>query len=841
MKAFLSHSSVDKKLVTKVHDILGKNKAWLDAVQIDVGERIPDKINKGLEEATHFILFWSTNSKNSNWVKAELNAGFVKTMADKCKFMIFVLDDTPLPSLYESYKYSKIDTSDLDKAAENICNIILGSTSSVVNRSSFVNRTKEIGDIESALNQGAKLIIIHGILGIGKFSLAKKANEWLFSNQIKPLIIDFNKVHGLTELAITMSTYLKNEIPEVYFDKKAVKSDIQLLFEIASSQKRQIILRDVKSWLLDSSEPNEDLAFLINIILESEMFINMPVIITSTRYIKPCFSWNVNDFMQLKLKGMKDEHIASIIKNNLFLSFEEYSYEKTVNFAKKLYGYPLAAKLAAYHISNDGYDYYLQQDSNMTALKVGLAKQLISYSKPTEECVKYLKLLALSQSSLYNSEYLEVFEGYTAEQISAVSDEAFWLGLVYFDNGSYKLEHIVEDYYYDLAFNDPIKPIILNKLEKYLKERINTIKYTEPDNYLRLLPITLHILMLNFKINDVFEIRSDMSNTMKATMWDLYNHRNYDGALNIANALIDNGNEDSVNEAKYVSALCNIRTEAFVQATKIINELIASEGETARYNYALGRIAKYQGHFEKALILFEKALHLNPRHMSSLRESAECYCYLDDTTNAIARIKQAKQIDDSNVYISLLECRILAKSGKAEEALKLIDSQSLLVDDPSQIYFRRGRIYDEMNNQPLAIECYKKAIEYNNLDARLCLLNHTISTDENAATEIESLNKILKGKRKFILLNIKARYIGYYGHQEDEAIKLLDDVADMYRDRQWYAVKLQLLKKIKVDHQENGRKQMASLYERKIQELNTSFSCKFTDDISDIRLLLPDA
>lgn len=108
IKAFLSHTSVDKDLVGLVHKKLAANNAWYDAANIENGESIPEKINEGLRMATHYVLFWSENAKNSPWVKAELNAAFVRFLASKCKFMIFCIDDTELPELLQPYRYDKV-------------------------------------------------------------------------------------------------------------------------------------------------------------------------------------------------------------------------------------------------------------------------------------------------------------------------------------------------------------------------------------------------------------------------------------------------------------------------------------------------------------------------------------------------------------------------------------------------------------------------------------------------------------------------------------------------------------------------------------------------------------
>ena len=80
MKAFLSHTSSDKDLVGLVQKKLTQANAWYDAVDIENGESIPEKINDGLRNATHYVLFWSEKASKSPWVHAELNAAFIRML-----------------------------------------------------------------------------------------------------------------------------------------------------------------------------------------------------------------------------------------------------------------------------------------------------------------------------------------------------------------------------------------------------------------------------------------------------------------------------------------------------------------------------------------------------------------------------------------------------------------------------------------------------------------------------------------------------------------------------------------------------------------------------------------
>ncbi|HAG84646.1 MAG TPA: hypothetical protein DCL61_26705 [Cyanobacteria bacterium UBA12227] len=77
MKAFISHSSIDKQLVERLAADLRTREgidAWLDKWEILPGDRIPERLEEGLSNAGIFILILSPESVNSQWVSYEKDA-----------------------------------------------------------------------------------------------------------------------------------------------------------------------------------------------------------------------------------------------------------------------------------------------------------------------------------------------------------------------------------------------------------------------------------------------------------------------------------------------------------------------------------------------------------------------------------------------------------------------------------------------------------------------------------------------------------------------------------------------------------------------------------------------
>jgi hypothetical protein len=105
MRAFLSHSSLDKAIVIDVQKGLEAESTWLDRAEIEWGEMFLERIAEGVASATDFVLFWSKNASKSEWVRLEVNMAFLQALRRKAiRLRVVALDDTPLPLYLEPYQ-----------------------------------------------------------------------------------------------------------------------------------------------------------------------------------------------------------------------------------------------------------------------------------------------------------------------------------------------------------------------------------------------------------------------------------------------------------------------------------------------------------------------------------------------------------------------------------------------------------------------------------------------------------------------------------------------------------------------------------------------------------------
>ena len=87
--AFLCHASEDKEIARPLAEELQRNgiDTFYDEWEIGPGDSFRQKIDKGIEDCTHFIVLLTHNSIQKRWVNEEIDAGFVQNLEGKCKFI----------------------------------------------------------------------------------------------------------------------------------------------------------------------------------------------------------------------------------------------------------------------------------------------------------------------------------------------------------------------------------------------------------------------------------------------------------------------------------------------------------------------------------------------------------------------------------------------------------------------------------------------------------------------------------------------------------------------------------------------------------------------------------
>lgn len=86
---FLSHASEDKELAREIARRLFESgvDVFFDEWEIRSGDSIREKVDAGLGRCTHFVVLLTPTSINKSWVRAEMDAAFVKKIEGECRFI----------------------------------------------------------------------------------------------------------------------------------------------------------------------------------------------------------------------------------------------------------------------------------------------------------------------------------------------------------------------------------------------------------------------------------------------------------------------------------------------------------------------------------------------------------------------------------------------------------------------------------------------------------------------------------------------------------------------------------------------------------------------------------
>ena len=111
---FISHSSQDAVSSLRLAEDLKKAglKVWLDEWDIAVGERITDKIQRGLTSADYLAVWLTRASIESGWVEREWQAKYHAEIASNSIMILPLLaEDCTIPILLSDKKYADFRSS----------------------------------------------------------------------------------------------------------------------------------------------------------------------------------------------------------------------------------------------------------------------------------------------------------------------------------------------------------------------------------------------------------------------------------------------------------------------------------------------------------------------------------------------------------------------------------------------------------------------------------------------------------------------------------------------------------------------------------------------------------
>jgi hypothetical protein len=152
---FLCHASEDKEFVDIFATYLDSRDVdlWYDKREIKVGDSIVNRINDGLDAASHLVVVLSKSSVKKPWVQKELSSALMKQLQDKSITIIPLLrEDCKIPALLADIKYADC-RENINAGFQQLVDDIFGSRDGITKKESLIRgQEKEIAMTGKVIN-----------------------------------------------------------------------------------------------------------------------------------------------------------------------------------------------------------------------------------------------------------------------------------------------------------------------------------------------------------------------------------------------------------------------------------------------------------------------------------------------------------------------------------------------------------------------------------------------------------------------------------------------------------------------------------------------------------------
>jgi len=704
MRAFLSHSSVDKTIVIGVHKGLEAESTWLDRAEIEWGEMFLEKIAEGITSATDFVLFWSKNASKSEWVRLEVNMAFLQALRRKAiRLRVVVLDDTPLPLYLEPYQVFSVvgSTSPISDILQKLKDLLKQAPRSV--RSRFVNRHDETAKIEAAVDDPEfRAVCAFGFTGVGKSSTIQEALQRIFEG-VSVVRIDVSAGTGFVELALALSaSVLRETLPEG-LSQEQLEQKIRLSVESIVKSEQLLVLSNVQHWLDEDSQPQGPLTSLLAIISDLPALSSRPVFMTSTR--RPKLDAAIQDrVMQFQVRGLKDEHVAALVRNWYFAIYDkELSVEDSSRIAPKLYGHPVAAHLVAGLLGDHSVNFLEQYPQELVALRRDLARALLQDLKLTSAAEKLMETLALAGVGLPAS-VLSAAGSSETEFQQAVAQCAN-AGLITADR-VIETHPLFRDFFWHRLHRSDYRQRCVD-LAEALRVHLDLVDRASAE-FASLLPVIFRSYALAGELGKATALRSDLSGELEATALTLYNRRDYKLADQYISAILESNPKNW--RMRLYRGRIRVRQEEWKEADQIFTEMLVERPHDVGVLHAMGWSQLKQRNWSKALQLFTPII-AKREHVRSLRDAAECLHRLNRNEESLEFLARAKEQESENPFVLDLESRILEDLGELDAAYDSAELAAARDQLNERFQNRLGVIRAKQKRPQLAVPHFKRAIE----------------------------------------------------------------------------------------------------------------------------------
>lgn len=720
MKAFLSHSSKQKKYVEQVAKILGKDQIIYDSWTFEEGNKTLDEIYKGIEKSGIFVFFISKDSLNSDWVQRELFLAekFVNEY-ESVSFMPIIIDDDidyrceKIPNWMKSYNIKPIHEPGRSAflIKNHISSLSLKRNPRLEKEEQlFIGRNEERRRFEELYGESKpRTLIVSGLPKVGKQKFIKKMlkDYNIIEDYYKPITLNFNRRDSIEDLITQLYNlgYSKNKVISEDIDlintpiEEKVDICRNLIYELRDCGEMLFILDDqfifkkngeVSNWFIELVQGMEN------------KFNDIIFCVTSTnKFINRFKFFDKNEILYLSLNEFNKTNRRNYFERLLKIYNIELLDKDFKDLLENFSGMPEQIRFSI--------NLLLSKELNITsciehiiAYNRNKSQLLVSEYEDNTLAMQLLKLLSMGEFFSYSLIYT-LFEDKKDEVKELL--ESFFNNFIVEGIGDdisfIKLTDSVRDYIERKGY--PLNETLMSKIKLQAKDILNNkesiFDYSEVGFY------TKEALKLDIEMPRKNIIPSFYLNAMR----ELYNQeKRYLTVIKLADKILEyKNNIDSkfIDEVIYWCCLSLARQ----RDKEVLNRVQDING--IEHDFILGFYYRMIGKYDKALKRLKSVLDKDSNHFRAKRELVQVYLNIEEYDLAYNYAKQSYELDPLNPYNTQGYLRCVLKKKNIENKDSTI--KQLLNSLKNNTHKKADEMYLTSKAQYICYieENYERAIE----------------------------------------------------------------------------------------------------------------------------------
>ena len=711
MKAFLSHSSVNKDFVETVATHLGRQFCVFDKQCFQSGIEFKDSIEKGLNDSSLFVLFASPEAFESIWVKFEIAEAFYGVVQKRLHRVLVVMlgNSVRVSQLPEWLRRAKAIVVSSPKQTAREIRLHLNELFRAEKHSLFIGRTTEIAQAEQELlstqsGVPGRFLAFVGLPQIGRRSIARRVGQNVLGMQTTTeltvesgddlrdiafkLAIETEPYAGATSLA-----GIQNEIARLSDDKAAERALYNLRAIVATGSLPLFVdgggLLNESGDFAESFEP-----FFRSLSQANDAYL---FFVTSR---KPTRTEPLGASV-VRIPPLPDREVYRLLQALAARINTQLSQAQLKDIAGHASGYPPACYFAIQLIKEYGIAAILANAGELVDFRVATFVSYVTRHALSKEENAMLRLLA--NISPLPLPVIGDHCGLDAQATSSAIVKLIDFSMISPDpSGLYAISDPLRDaiFKHSQFFNTPETQKVAASLHLWLEQNADE-------------QISLSFSRVIYRVarqakdtalaEKVVHLTADIFRLAEQA----YNQQDYVVAVDGFRKVLELRPDLERATVLLVRALAQL--DEWDECNSLCSEMEGRQMPTRTTQFLRGFVSRKRSHFGDAIKHFELARKAGRHDVAVLRELASCYLISGNSANADACLKEAFELQPDNPYLIDMAVKVAMELGDLKRAGEQLER--LRIFDAGPFYWHRmATYYVATGDIPAAIDAGKRSI-----------------------------------------------------------------------------------------------------------------------------------